>query len=187
MLITLNGKPGSGKSTVARALAQKLGYPMLDVGHLRRDAARQRGLHLDAYNVWAEKHPAAGDRAFDRAMVAKARQSKNLLISSRTAFHFLPESFKVFLDVSFREGARRVFQNLGRKRNEGSRLTSKASVERSIRQRVASDTRRYRRLYGFRIFDRRHYDFVFNTSRIPIPTVVRKVESAFRSWQREQG
>ncbi len=184
-IITLNGRPGAGKTTVAKALAKRLGYRVLDVGQLRRREARRRGMTLAEFNSWSMKHPLAGDKAFDRALVRTARRQKRVIITSRTAFHFLPESFKVFLDVTPREGARRALEDQHERSNEVGEQPSIARIQRLHRQRIRSDTRRYQKLYGINIFLRRNYDFTLNTSRIPIPTMVEAVARAFRTWKKE--
>ncbi|MCX6741353.1 MAG: AAA family ATPase, partial [Candidatus Parcubacteria bacterium] len=46
MIITLSGKPGSGKTTVAKILAEKLGYKFYSTGDLRGQMAMKRGLTI---------------------------------------------------------------------------------------------------------------------------------------------
>lgn len=184
MIITINGEPGSGKSTIAKRLGKILHYPTLDIGRLRRQAAKKKGMTLEEFNSWSEKHPKYGDRYFDLQLVRIARAKKNLIISGRMAFYFLPESFKVFLRVSLAEGARRIKQSLHAGRNEGKNLNSIAEIIASIKKRIASDTKRYKKLYQTNIFRPSYYDFVLDTSRIPIPKVVSRVKTAFHSSQK---
>lgn len=185
-IITVNGKPGAGKSTVANALAKRLGYHVLDVGQWRRQEAQRRGITLAAFNAWAEKHPREGDWAFEQKFIRAVRKNPKTVVTGRMAFHFLPESFKVFLNVAPREGARRALQDKHERVNEVGKRPTIATIMRLHRQRILSDIRRYQKLYGINIFLRRNYDFVLNTSRIPIPTMVKRVASAFRSWQKSK-
>jgi cytidylate kinase len=51
VVITIDGPAGAGKSTVARALAERLGYRYVDTGSMYREltaAARQHGVARDA-------------------------------------------------------------------------------------------------------------------------------------------
>lgn len=186
MIITVNGAPGSGKSTVTERLAKLLRYKTIDVGQLRRKIAQQKGMSLHAFNAWSEAHPSAGDRAFDRQLVATVRRQPRAVISSRTAWHFFPDSFKVLLTVSPRVGAKRTLENRRERQSELGTHQSIAAVMRLHAKRVRSDRKRYRALYGVDFLRKNQYDFVLDTSRIPIPTVVRKVLTAFRSWQKAQ-
>jgi cytidylate kinase len=186
MIITISGNIGSGKSTIAKRLAKRLGYPTLDVGALRRAEAKRRGMTLAAFNTWAEKHPKAGDRAFDQKFSQTARRKRNIIVTGRMAYHFLPESFKVFLKVSAQEGARRTLANHSDRPNEFHAEIHLPSLVRLHQQRIRSDVRRYRKAYNVNILNLKQYDYILDTSRIPIPTVVQKVTAAFRSWQKEQ-
>ncbi len=185
-IITINGKPGAGKTTVAEKLAARLHTHVLDIGKLRRQEARRRNMTLAAFNTWSEQHPKAGDRSFDTALVQAARKQKRVVITSRMAFHFLPESFKVFLDVSPRVGAQRALTDKHDRVIEVGVRPTVAHIQRLHQQRMRSDTRRYRKLYGVNIFRLTSYDYVLNTTHIPIPIMVSKVAKAFRSWQKEQ-
>jgi cytidylate kinase len=50
MVVTIDGPAGAGKSTVARAVAERLGYRHVDTGEMYREltaVALERGVHLD--------------------------------------------------------------------------------------------------------------------------------------------
>lgn len=184
MIITINGSPGSGKSTVTDRLAKELHYRTIDVGQLRRKAAQEKGMSLHEFNAWSEAHPSAGDKAFDRQLVATVRRKPRVVISSRTAWHFFPDSFKVLLTVSPRVGAQRTLQNHRERQGELGGEHSLASVMRLHARRVRSDRKRYRVLYGIDFLRKTQYDFVLDTTRLPILQVVRRVAKAFRTWQK---
>ncbi len=57
MIVAIDGPAGAGKSTVARALAERLGFRYLDTGAMYRALtwlAMRRGLDLSGADVLAE-------------------------------------------------------------------------------------------------------------------------------------
>jgi CMP/dCMP kinase len=67
MIVAIDGPAGAGKSTVARRLAQRLGFRYLDTGAMYRALtwlARERGVPLedeDALTALAREHPVTFD------------------------------------------------------------------------------------------------------------------------------
>jgi len=159
MLITISGSPGSGKSTLAKELTQKLGYKFHSVGDLRRAIAKKRGLTLAEYNHWSETHK-SGDIFVDRAVRRLGEKNDNLIVEGRLAWHFIPQSMKIFLYLDTAEGAKRIWSSYAQdqdKRNEDS-IASLADLKESLEKRVASDRLRYKKYYNLDIFDKKHYD-----------------------------
>ncbi|MFH0952577.1 MAG: cytidylate kinase family protein [Patescibacteria group bacterium] len=166
MIITISGLPGSGKSTIATRLAKKLGWQQYYMGRLWRELARERKMTLPELQAQAEKDP-----SIDKMVDEKVRQlgkSDKIIIESRTAYHFIPDSFKIFLKVSADEGARRIFKDIqqSNKRNEGEDLNTVEDVKHSNEQRMASDNRRYQKYYGIDVFDEKRFDFVLDTTKL---------------------
>ncbi|MFH0804989.1 MAG: AAA family ATPase, partial [Patescibacteria group bacterium] len=122
MIITISGKPGSGKSTVAERLAAALGYRRYYVGAMRREAARKRGMTLAEFNTLGETDHRT-DTEFDEQVRQLGQREDNFIIEGRVAFKFIPQSLKVFVDVDEAEGARRIWGSLqgasAAERNEG--------------------------------------------------------------------
>lgn len=166
MIITISGTPGSGKSTVGKLLAKKLGFRYFSIGSMRRAMARERGLTLQQFNVLGERQ-AFTDREIDAWQAKLGRQRDRLVVEGRTSFHFIPHSVKVFLSVSMAEAARRIWHDRAHARRFEASHTyrSPKELEHGLRGRIASDTRRYRKYYRLNIFLKRHYDLWLDTSR----------------------
>jgi len=169
MIISLSGKPGSGKSTVAKRLALELGYERIYIGGMFRDEARRRGMSLLEFLKWAETDD-QGDKFFDAKVKEFGKKKDNFIIESRTAFHFIPHSLKLFLDVTPEEGSRRIWDALQSEqkdsRNEDRNLDSYESVRRSVKDRIRSETVRYQSIYGLDIFDPKHYDLFLDVTKL---------------------
>lgn len=167
MIISLSGALGSGKSTIAQMLADKLGWPRYYIGGLRREKAQARGLTLAEYNQLGEVDPAT-DQEVDIYQAALGREQDNFIVEGRTSWHFIPHSFKIYLDVEGREGAKRIFKSLQVKnnRNEDKNLTSIEAVWQSNQNRVASDKLRYQKYYNIDVYDPKNYDFYLDTTNL---------------------
>jgi CMP/dCMP kinase len=184
MIITINGRPGSGKSTMANLLAKVLRYRILDMGQIRRKAIQQSGMSFLEFNRWSLAHPEKGDRIFDRLLVREAKKAKRVIISSRTAFHFFPKAFNVFLDVDSKEGVRRMYGHRSHRSGELSKSSSLTTVQRISAERVREERQRFRKLYGVDIYEPKNYTFILDTTKLSRPMMVKQVAKAFQSWQK---
>lgn len=168
MIISISGTPGSGKSTLAKRLAEQLGYPYFYMGGRRREIARRHGLTIGEFNALGETE-AWTDLEVDEHLRTEVAQQANAVIDSRLAFHFIPNSLKIFIAVAEPIGAQRIFDALRKnpdKRNEGSALGSPAAVQESNQQRIASDRLRYLKYYGVDYLDQKNYDLVLDTTKL---------------------
>ena len=57
MIITISGNPGSGKSTVAKIVVEKLGLKRVYAGGIMRELALDRGITLEEFMASLSKDP----------------------------------------------------------------------------------------------------------------------------------
>lgn len=175
MIITLNGYPGSGKSTVGKLLAEKLSIKRYAMGDLRREAATERGMTLEEWNKLGETSPET-DLYIEEKVKKLGQEEDNFLLDSRTAFHYIPNSIKIFLDVKPEEGARRILDDIqAGDRNEQKQY---ASIEETIEanaERTESDNKRYEKYYGFRWDNLNDYDYVIDTTSAPAEQITDEI------------
>ncbi len=177
MIITIAGEAGSGKSTVASLVADKLKYKHYSVGDLMRQIARKRKLTLLEVSRLAEKSRDI-DEELDDMQAGLGKNEDNLVFDSRLGWHFIPDSFKVFLKVDPPEGARRIYSDSKRKGEEINR-NLKETLE-NIKKRKASELKRYHEYYDLNPYDPKHYDLVIDTTNSIPEKTAEKILASFR-------
>ena len=188
-IITISGSPGSGKSTVAKEIAKKLGARRIYVGQIRRKIAKQKGMTLAQLNQYALTHPET-DINIDKKVAKQARAlaKKNLVIvEGRTQFYFIPESFKVYIKVSVKEGARRIWNQLEKNtkskalRNEGEYKSLNALIK-DIKARIANDKARYKKYYNIDHTKENQYDLVVDTTKMSKAQEIQKTLASIKNF-----
>lgn len=194
MIITISGTPGSGKSTIAKIIQQKLNAERIYVGGIRRELAREKGMTLEELNEYGKTHPET-DVDVDKKAAAKAKElhgeGRTVIVEGRTQFHFLPESIKIYIKVDLEVGAKRIWKDLQdketqQKRNEGDIPSFEAMKER-VWSRMEEDDARYKKYYdGLDIRDESHYDFILDTTDITAEEAAEKVLNYIKSEEEEE-
>jgi predicted cytidylate kinase len=172
VLITISGLPGSGKTTVARLVAQALGLEHVYAGDVFRRQAEAAGLTLAQYARRAENDHSI-DRRLDDAMRARAKHG-NAVLEGRLAAFVAEQAgaaaLCIFLDAPEAVRASRIAEREGG--DAAERLAQ-------IQAREASDARRYREIYGVDYHDKHRYDLVIGTEgRSPAEVAAEIVEHA---------
>jgi len=167
MQITIGGVPGSGKSTVAKIVAQKLGYEFYSIGAIRRKLATERGLTIDEFNSLPEDT----DSMVDEYQKKLGREGDCFVNEGRLAFYFMPNSIKIYFHCELRVAAERIFND---QRSSERKYNSIDEVCNDLLQRMESDKQRFRR-YGVNCYDPSHFDYVIDTTNMSIEEVVETV------------
>lgn len=134
--ITLSGEVASGKTTVGKIIASKTGIEFTSIGEETRVKAQSMGMTITEFQKECLSNPSL-DRELDEAFSNYCNTKEKLIIDYRLGFHFVKDSFHVFLDVSEEtainriKGAQRLNESHDtvRERNESFRNQFKSAYK----------------------------------------------------------
>ena len=176
MIITISGVAGSGKSTVAKLIAKKLGYKHYSMGDLQRKYALEKGITIEELGRQEAKDDSI-DKEVDAYQTKLAEKEDNFVIDSWLGFYFIPKAFKIFLKCSDEEAAKRIFKAVKKgERNKSERKTE--NIEKQIqinKERRETNRKRWKKYYGIDFMDTKNYDLIVDTTPIPAVKVAEKI------------
>jgi len=171
MIVVITGKPGSGKSTIAKVLAKKLGYKHISTGDLRGELATEKGMTIDELNEIG-KNEDWTDKEIDNKTKEIGKTQNNLVFDSWLAWNFIPNSIKIFLDVDLEEAAKRIFAN---QRPDEEHKDSVKKVLEMITNRMHNTVARYKKWYNVDFLDMNNYDLVLDTTQLTPEQIISKL------------
>jgi CMP/dCMP kinase len=181
-IITIAGRPGSGKSTAAKLVALELDFNHFSSGDLFRALGKKRGVDVLQANK-AGSITEELDRLVDRKLQEIGRSDDRLVIDSRTAWHWIPNSFKVFLDLDLDSAAKRILNELNEERLNSENIhQDPRAYAQLLEHRLQVETKRYKKLYQIDPYNMNNYDLVVDTSKNDIQSVVNMIIAGFKSW-----
>ena len=175
--ISLAGDLGSGKTTVGEILTEKYGLEKVSIGKIMRKMAEERGLSVADFNRYIENHPEY-DKLVDDKLKSYENASGKFLFDSRMAWHFVPSSFSVYMQVDIKTSAERIV-NAGR---EDETYSDIETAIREIKKRRESEILRYNTLYSVDIMDMNNYDLVVDTNGRTPTEVADYIIKIFEIW-----
>lgn len=177
--ITITGDPGSGKTTFARAVAERTGYELVTTGNVFRRLAASKGVSLAELNELAEEKQEI-DRLVDDYLVTLNNKPGHMILDSRMGWHFVKNSLRIRLTVDPDVAVSRIYSDTAALREKFSDIET---AMREIERRRLSEISRYRALYNVDISDPSNFDLVINTSRKAPQDVTRQFEKAFTTYR----
>jgi len=186
MIISISGLPGSGKSTVAKTVAEQLNFERFYMGGILRKLAEQKGVSILELMKQAETDSTI-DEDIDAYVSDLGRDHDNFVIESRTAFNFIPDSLKIFIKVDLKEAAKRIFKDLQKeeRKNEEKALSVEA-LAKKLEERVETDRLRYQKYYAIDFVNENNYDLVINSTHLTPEEVVEKILVAVEEKREEE-
>ncbi len=171
--ITISGTPGSGKSTIAEKLKEKLNLEYIYSGELFRKQAKKYNMTLEEFGKYCEKNSKI-DKELDKKQVEILKEKKDIILEGRLAgwlaYKNNISSFKIFLDADIDIRTKRIM-----KRENGDFIEKK----KEIIKREKSEKTRYKKYYDIDLDDTSIYDMVIDTGNNKPDEIVEKIVSNF--------
>jgi CMP/dCMP kinase len=180
-IITLSGKPGSGKSSTSDKVAELLNYTRYSSGDIVRKIIKKEGLTLAEFNKQAEEYHKI-DHLIDDEL-RKLRNEQDIVIDSRLGFYWIPESFKVYLNLDIDVAIARIYKDMAENKARGVESgNSMTEVMHNVKSRLKSEEERFTRLYGVNPYRLENFDLVVDTSRHSPQTVALAIFDNYQKW-----
>lgn len=172
MILTISGLHGTGKSTIAKLITEKLGLQYYSTGKAFRDLAQEMNMTLEKFSEYAEKNPEI-DKELDSKIIGIARKG-NIIIDSQLSGYILKSiaDFKILLICPLEIRIKRMAE----RDNVNYKLKLR---ETEIREKT--ELERFKRLYNIDLSDQEEiqdlYDLIIDTENLTIEDVLEKILS----------
>jgi len=154
--ITISGYAGTGKSTVGKMLAKKLGYRFLSVGNFAREFAENEfGISINEFQAKCEKEPRLDDFV-NLKFRDLCNGNESVVADFRLGFHFVENAVNILFVLPEEEAFKRLV---------GAGRRMEQTDFESVKIRNKNMRRRFMEKYGVDFADANNYDLVIDTSR----------------------
>lgn len=176
-IISISGDIGSGKSSVASVLKELTSYEIVGTGNIQRAIAEKRGITTLELNKISQTDRSVDDE-IDSYVIKLGSNENNLIVDSRLAWHFIPDSFKVYLSVDPMIGSERVYQA---KRSSEENTSLQQTFQNNLERQQLED-KRFSKLYNIRFRKYHNYDLVIDTSYTPPEKIAEQIKQCYDQW-----
>ena len=154
MIITIGGLAGTGTTTLAEVLSERLDVPYISAGSIFREMAAEHGMSVLEFSEFAEGNDDI-DKEIDRRQAEKAKLADNLIVEGRLSAFFVDNAdLKLWLITPFDVRSKRIAD-----REEKSVDVAKEEII----TREKSEALRYKEIHNIDISNMDIYDLIINT------------------------
>jgi cytidylate kinase len=172
MIITISGLHGTGKSTIAKLIAEKLRIQYYSTGQIFRDLAQEMNMTLEEFTKYVEENPDI-DKKLDNKIFDIAHKG-NIIIDSQLSGYILKTiaDFKILLTCSLETRIKRMAD---RDDNDYEEKVKETMI------REKSELERFKRLYNIDLNNQEElaqlYDLIIDTENLTIEDILDKILS----------
>lgn len=165
-IITISGRIGSGATTLASQLAQKLNWKHVEGGEIFWEAVRRK-LNLSSKNT--NLRPDEEDELFDKELKRRLKEDKDIVLESKLAgfnAQGIAGVFKILVVCEDQNGEDKIDIRIDRLLNREKISVDAAKEE--VLTREKNDIEKWRRMYASNdsswvYWNKKYYDLVINT------------------------
>ena len=152
MIITIGGLAGTGTTTAAQLLSEKMGIDYISAGYVFREMAREHNMSVLEFSAFAEGNDDI-DKEIDKRQAELAKSADNLIVEGRLSAYFVEADLKLWLVTPFDIRSSRIAER-------ESKSVDVASEE--IISREKSEALRYKDIHNIDISNMSIYDLIIN-------------------------
>lgn len=173
IVIAISGPAGSGKTTYAKVLAEKLGLRYFSAGSIFREIAKKKGLTLEELSRIAENDPSI-DLEIDRRTLEEANKG-NIIVEGHLVAWIVKDvaDVKIYVKAPLIERVKRIAVRENR------------SIDDVLRETVSrenSQRKRFYDYYGIDIRDLSIFDLMIDTTNLSINDVIEIMECFIKKY-----
>lgn len=174
MKITIFWLAGSGTSTIGKLLATQLDSTFMSSGNILRSWAEESGYSIYEFEDKIVKTDHSFDQKLDKKVEEFWQNNENFIFESRLAWHFIPDSFKIYLYCEDQERYNRI-QN-----REGGFLDE---IVQKTQKRESDLVERYKEVYPDIVFPPQedNFDLVIDATDIQPEAIIDKILEALNN------
>jgi cytidylate kinase len=171
--ITLSGYAGTGKSTVGRMLAEKLGCKYFSAGDATRKFAEETyGMSINEFQAKCDECPEL-DISLNHNFRDICNGAESIVADFRLGFHLVENAFNILFVVSEQEAFERL--------STSGRRMEQTDFE-SIRKRNEDMRNRFIERFGVDFADESNFDLTIDTGRKTVDETTAQILAAIRNW-----
>lgn len=174
MKITISGLGGTGKSTVAQLLAQRLGYEKMSGGGIFRQMATEQGMTIEEFDQFVTGGDESFDKKLDKRQEEYGANNDNFVLESRLGWYFVPDAIKIKLECDLDERIRRIAEDESADRTAHTQADFETTKEKTLAREETYT--RYDDLYGIEQWNADdNFDYIIDTTNINPDQVVEHI------------
>lgn len=178
-IISITGDLGSGKSTVAKRICEKIGFEYFSTGRIQRKIAEERGIDTLQLNQLCGSDKSVDDLIDGRLRQMNADGTTDIILDSRLAWFFVGKSFKVYLTALHTVAADRVFND---DKRVGEPVGSRMEVLDNLLERQRMENERFKSFYNADCFNLDNFDIVVDSSESGVDDIADLIVGEYRKF-----